>query len=151
MDNIKRIEEVLTTEEVLISTATGYSMYPMLRDRKDTIVVRRPQGRLKKYDVALYKTGSLYILHRVLEVKSDSYIIRGDNCDKKEYGIKDEQILGVLTGFYRGDKWIDINGWKYKLYVRMHQVFFPMWWLYRLLRRKGGELLRKIRKDHYQK
>ncbi|MDO5305842.1 MAG: hypothetical protein Q4E87_09745, partial [bacterium] len=81
----------------------------MLRNRRDTIVIRPYEGRLKKYDVPLYKRGNDYVLHRIVKVLPDSYVICGDNCLNKEYGITDEQILGVLTEFYRDGTHIDMN------------------------------------------
>lgn len=135
MNNVKQIEEVLQTEGVLVSTTVGVSMYPMLRNRKDTIVVKPCTERLKKYDVALYKCGATYVLHRVLEVLPDSYIIRGDNCDQKEYGITDAQILGVLVECYRGDKPLNLKGWPYKFYVRTHLMLFPIWKVCRFVKR----------------
>ena len=53
------------------STTVGYSMYPLLRDRRDNIVVRPCNGRLKKYDVPLYKRGDEYVLHRIIKVLPD--------------------------------------------------------------------------------
>lgn len=122
----KRIEEVLAENGVFVSTTVGVSMYPMLRNRKDTIIVTPYEGRLKKYDVPLYRRGSKYILHRIVEVRPDSYVICGDNCMQREYDITDEQILGVLTGFYRGKKQVDMEGWKYKTYVRCWCALFPV-------------------------
>lgn len=148
MSDIKQIEEILATEGVFISTTAGVSMYPMLRNRKDTIIVKPVEGRLKKYDVALYKRGSAYILHRVLEVLPDSYVIRGDNCDQKEYDITDEQVLGVLTGFYRGNKQIDMNGWGYKTYSRVYCMLFPIWWLGRRIKRAMAKVWRFIKKGN---
>lgn len=145
---MKQIEEVLQTEGVLVSTTVGTSMYPMLRNRKDTIVVKPCAGRLEKYDVALYKCGSSYILHRVLKVLPNSYVIRGDNCDRKEYGITDSQILGVLVECYRGDKPLNLKGWPYKFYVRTHILLFPIWKVYRLVKRVLKKIGRMIlRKD----
>ena len=126
MNNIKQIEEVIKEQGMLVCTTAGTSMYPMLRDRRDTIIVKPYEGRLKKYDVPLYKSGTRYILHRIVEVCPDSYVICGDNCERKEYGITDEQILGVLTGFYRGSKLIDMNSWQYKLYARIACAAFPL-------------------------
>lgn len=120
------IEEVLEKEGVYVSTTVGVSMYPMLRDRKDTIIVSPCKGRLKKYDVPLYKRGNAYVLHRIIEVKKDSYVIRGDNCMQKEYDITDEKILGVLTGFYRDDKEVNMNGLAYKCYARIWHAIFPL-------------------------
>lgn len=126
MNNIKQIEEVIKEQGMLVCTTAGTSMYPMLRDRRDTIIVKPYEGRLKKYDVPLYKCGTRYILHRIVEVRPDSYVICGDNCERKEYGITDEQILGVLTGFYRGSKLVDMNNWQYKLYARIACAAFPL-------------------------
>ena len=128
MSNKRQIEDVLKEEGLFVSTTVGVSMFPMLRNRRDTIIVMPYEGRLKKYDVPLYKRGSDYILHRIIEVRPDSYVIRGDNCIQKEYGITDEQILGVLTGFYRGSKKVNMDGWGYKLYVRL-------WWALHQIRR----------------
>ena len=151
MNKIKQIEDVIKAEGVFISTTSGVSMYPMLRDRRDTIVVRPPQGRLKKYDVALYKRGNAYILHRVLKVKPDSYIIRGDNCDKKEYDITDKEVLGVLTEFYRDGKQIDMNGWRYKMYVRVHCMLFPVRFLGRRIYWGIRKVWRFVRKGAQSK
>ena len=109
MNSKKSIDDVLSENGIFVSTTVGLSMYPMLRNRKDTIMIERYQGRLKKYDVPLYRSGSRYVLHRIIEVRSDSYVIRGDNCYVNEYGITDEQILGVLTGIYRGTKKVNMQ------------------------------------------
>ena len=144
---MRKIEDVLEEEGMFVSTMSGYSMYPMLRDRRDTIVVKTYEGRLKKYDVALYKQGSRYILHRIIEVKPESYVIRGDNCEQKEYGITDEHILGVLVGFYRDDKQIDMNGWKYKLYVQLQYRLHGVCWFVRRARSLLSKTIRWFKKE----
>lgn len=121
-----RIEDVIEKEGTYVATICGFSMYPMLRNRRDTVVIKPYTGRLKKFDVPLYKVGDRYILHRIIEVRPDSYVIRGDNCLPKEYGITDKQILGVLTSFYRDDKEVDMNGWMYKAYVYVWHYMFGL-------------------------
>ncbi len=118
MSGIGDIERELRENGVFISTTSGVSMKPMLRDHRDTIVIEPFQGRLKKYDVALYRRGDAYVLHRVIKVLPDSYIIRGDNCAARERGIKDGDILGKLTEFYRADKKINMNSIAYRCYSR---------------------------------
>ena len=140
MSECRKIEDVLSEEGVFVSTTVGFSMYPMLRNRKDTIIVCPYEGRLKKYDVPLYKRGSDYILHRVLEVRPDSYVMCGDNCIQKEYGITEDQILGVLTGFYRGKRQVNMDGWLYKVYVRCWCGLFPL----RRIWKRGRYLLEKF-------
>ena len=110
------IESIILKDGVYVSTSAGVSMMPMLRDRRDTIVVEPVTERLKKYDVALYRRGEDYVLHRVIKVLPDSYVIRGDNCMAKEYGITDREIIGKLTAFYRKDNKIDMSGRGYRAY-----------------------------------
>ncbi len=145
MDNLSHShEDILETEGTLISTTSGVSMYPMLRDRKDTIIVKRPNGRLNKYDVALYRRGTQYVLHRVIKVLPDSYIIRGDNCEAKEHGITDSQIIGVLDGFYRGEKYVPLTKFLYKLYVRLHhKAVLPIKVLFRRSKRFAQKIIKR--------
>ena len=144
MINQVKIEDVLNNGGVYTSTTSGVSMMPMLRDRRDTIIVEPSTERLKKYDVALYKRGEDYVLHRVIKVLPDSYVIRGDNCVAKEYGITDADILGKLTGFYRGDKKINMNGVPYRVYCFMAIAAHSLVRLYVIL---GTKLSRKKKKD----
>ncbi len=119
MTKISDIKREIKEKGVFISTTSGVSMVPMLRHRRDTIVVEPTRERLKKYDVALYRRGDSYVLHRVIKVLPDSYIIRGDNCIAKEYGITDNDVLGKLTSFYRKEKKVNMDGFLYRSYSRM--------------------------------
>ena len=99
------MEEILAETGELFTTASGVSMLPCIRPKRDMLHLAKPEHDIKKYDVLLYKRkNGTYILHRVLEVKSDSYVLCGDNQWVLEHGITDEQVLGVLRGFYRGKK-----------------------------------------------
>ena len=69
----RRIEDVVAQDGIYVGTTSGVSMYPMLRDRRDTIIIQPCRGRLKKYDVPLYHRGEKYVLHRIVKVLPDSY------------------------------------------------------------------------------
>lgn len=113
----KKLEDIILEKGYLITMPIGNSMLPLIRPNKDTVVIKKRIP--KKYDVVLYKRDNgKYILHRVLKINHKEYIICGDNQWEKEFGITDRQILGVMDGFYRGDKYIDISSYRYKLYVR---------------------------------
>ena len=50
----KSYEEILSSGSTLVYTNVGKSMMPMLRQRRDLLIIeRKPPGRLKKYDVPL--------------------------------------------------------------------------------------------------
>lgn len=142
-----RIEDVLRDEGVFVSTTSGVSMYPMLRDRRDTIVVRplKEGERLKKLDVPLYKRGEKYVLHRIIKVLPDGYNILGDNCANVEKNIPDSSVIGVLQEFWRGDKKISLGSFKYKLYKWTVYLTYPVKLAYKRLRAFAGKLYRKIR------
>lgn len=122
-----RFEDVLVRDGKLIYTGTGYSMLPMLRPKRDLIIVERPKGRLKRYDVALYRRdGGQYVLHRVLGRREDGYILCGDHQWQREYAVTDRQIIGVLTAFVRDGKEIPVTDPRYRLYVHL---WCDLFWL----------------------
>lgn len=122
------IEEVLAGGGIYSGLTTGISMEPLIHHQKDNIIIVKPEGRLKKYDIPVYrgKNGN-YVMHRVIKVCSDHYVIIGDNTKTLEY-VKDEQIVGVLIGFYKnGKKYIDLETNKfYKLYSRLWVAIRPL-------------------------
>ena len=98
---------------------------PLIRQGKDLLIIEKVNGRLKKYDVPLYKRDSgQYVLHRILKVRKNDYVICGDNRWGREYGIQDRHIIGVLTGIIRDGKEISVNDKKYKIYVHLWCDFF---------------------------
>ena len=113
----RTIEEVLLETGKYIGPTVGVSMLPMLKNRRDTIVVKTKTERLQPLDVALYKRGDAYILHRVLSVTESGYIIRGDNCYYDEI-VPEEAVIGVLTEFFRKKKHYFCTEKKYLRYVK---------------------------------
>lgn len=120
-------EEELEKSGKLIYTTVGVSMMPLIKQDRDISIISKPEGRLKKFDVAMYKRpNGQYVLHRVVKVLEDGYVILGDNCISKEYNIKDSQILGVLTSLNRKGKEVDLNSFGYKFYVRARYAHYPV-------------------------
>ena len=126
-DSVKdsQIESILLRNETLVYKTRGVSMEPMLLQNRDLVVVRAPASRLKKYDVALYKRGETHVLHRVIAVKGDHYLIRGDNTYTLE-NVPDSAVIGVLSGFQRKGKKIDVENRGYRLYVRFWDAIYPL-------------------------
>ena len=71
------------------------------------------------------------------------YVILGDNCASKEYGITDSQILGVLTSLRRNGKELDLNSFGYKLYVRARYAHFPVRVIIARLKRLARKILKR--------
>lgn len=119
-------EDLLEKDGYLVYTNVGCSMMPLLRQRRDIIEIRRKVGRCRKYDVALYKRGDRYILHRVLKVLPEGYVIAGDHNTFLERDVTDDMILGVMTRVIRDGKSIPVDDWRYRLYVHLWCDFWPV-------------------------
>ena len=118
MSRYSTIEAEIEKHGKGIFTNVGDSRMPMLRQRRDIIHISKAEGRLKKYDVPLYKRDNgQYVLHRILKVREKDYVICGDNRIGMEEGITDKHIIGVMTGVSRDGKFLSVNDTKYKLYV----------------------------------
>lgn len=142
---LKNADEVLKTQDEVMSLTRGTSMRPLLRQGRDIVVIKRPQFPLKVGDVPLYKVKSRkeLVLHRILKVNGDgSYIIRGDNLFAKER-VYEKQIVGVMKAFYRDGKYCDCEkSRKYKVYIFLNRVSYP---LRRVWRQKVRPVLSKIK------
>ena len=133
-------EEILSRDGRLIYSNVGDSMLPLLRQGRDLLIVEQPKGRLKKYDVPLYRRDNgQAVLHRILKVRENDYVICGDNRFRREYGVTDAQILGVLESLVRGGREIPLRGWKYRLYEFFWCDLFPL----RAFVLKAGHVLKR--------
>lgn len=91
----------------------GTSMWPILKPKKQTVIVQKKSERLVKFDVGFYtdKNGK-YVLHRVMEVLPDGYVFMGDGQTVKD-SVKEDDVFAVMTGFYKGKELINVNDSRY--------------------------------------
>ncbi len=147
--NIDSAKEILQQNETAAFLTSGISMYPLLRTRKDIVVISRAVHPLSVGEVPLYsKNGApKLILHRIIGIAPDGrYIIRGDNTYVKEY-VSESDVVGVMTALYRSGKYIDCaTSRRYKIYVKAVNFFYPVRWLWKTkIRVFLSEIKRKIR------
>lgn len=133
---LKNADELLKTQDEVMTRTKGISMRPLLRQGRDIVVIKRPKFPLKAGDVPLYRVKGKeeLVLHRILRVKKDgTYIIRGDNLFLKEY-VKESQIVGVMKAFYREGRYCDCEkSRKYKLYIVLNRVSYPLRYLWKCM------------------
>lgn len=142
VDNASVIENCLKTEGCYVSLTSGVSMRPLFKTHRDVVVISSPKEELRKYDVALYPRGDgRYVLHRVVGVKDDVYLIRGDNTYKIER-VPKSLVVGVMTAFNRKGKQYDLSEFSYKFYSRFWNFIYPVRYLLWIARR----LLFKIKR-----
>ncbi|MGN0452301.1 MAG: S24/S26 family peptidase [Ruminococcus sp.] len=119
IDSIVPYEEIIKSGRLVIHPH-GVSMWPMIRNGKDSVVIEPVSGRLNKYDIPLYKTDNgKYVVHRIIEVTEKGYVICGDGLFEREYNITDKNIIGVITGFFRKEKYIPCTSKGYIFYSKL--------------------------------
>ena len=123
-DNQKTVEQYLAEKGEYVATTAGFSMYPLLKDKQYAVKIVPANGRLKKYDVALFRRGKQLVLHRVIKVCPDRYFIRGDNCEGGDW-VYDSQIVGVLSEITGKKKHIKVTDKSYIAYSRLTVFFYP--------------------------
>lgn len=131
---LSTFEQILKDQGVLVYTIKGVSMFPLLRQHRDLICVLPHEGRLKRYDVPLFKRDNgEYVVHRVLKVLPDGYGISGDNQSFIEF-VREYQIIGIVDKIERNGKTIPLRSTpehpvvplKYRIYTHLWCDFFPV-------------------------
>lgn len=126
MNNSTFEDEIKRTGRI-IYTNVGDSMMPLIKQGRDVLVISTVNGRLKRYEIPLYKRDSgQYVLHRILKVRKNDYVICGDNRCNKEYGITDRHIIGVLSGIIRDGREIHMTDIKCRIYAHLWCDLFPV-------------------------
>ena len=123
MENNVSYRDIINKNDFFIATPVGTSMLPMIRERIDTVKLVKVARNLKKYDVILYeRPGNVYVLHRIIKVIKKKgeikYICCGDNQVFLEKYVENDQIIGVMEGYFRGESYIDINNLDYIRYAK---------------------------------
>lgn len=133
--------EILQNDGEVILTVTGFSMLPMLCHRRDKVCLVKQEGkRLKKYDIPLFiRENGKYILHRIVAVKPEGYVVIGDNQCIKEYPVLPSQVLGMVRGFWRDGKYTSCDDFFYQVYCRLWVWGYPA----RRLFLRGKQLLNR--------
>lgn len=134
--------ERLESDQQVRFSPRGSSMLPMLRQNVDSVVLSPLPEKLKKYDLPLYRReNGKYVLHRIVDA-GDTYTCIGDNQFAEEHGLRREQMIALVVGFYRGDTYHSVNESGYWLYCRFWHYSRPIrhFW-----RRAIGWLRRKLK------
>ena len=138
------IEKELSEKGSFATCAVGESMRPMLRGGRDMVVIEALSGKIRKYDVILFKDAAArYVLHRVVKIKNGRIITRGDNTYFTE-NVAPEAVLGILTKYNKNGKSYSVNSFSQRLYARWRVTFYPVRKLYLRIKKRLSAAARKI-------
>lgn len=137
------IRETLAAGGSICIGPKGTSMLPLIRQGKDYAELSPLPGKLKKYDIPLYQRPSgQYVLHRIVRVGED-YTCMGDNQFQRETGVKQEQLIAVVTAIYRGEKRVPVTTFSYRAYCRMWHWSRPIRRIFRRVRNSLSRLVHR--------
>ena len=120
---------------------SGNSMSPFLIHGRDTVYLSRLTRPVRRGDILLYQRGNgAYILHRVWKAGDGSYTMVGDAQTALEPGIRDDQIIAIVTAVERKGKRMAPGSfwWEFfeKVWIRMVPLRLPVRAAYTRLTRK---------------
>ena len=118
---LKTIEE----DKVFVMPINGTSMLPFL-DSSKKVKLKKAES-LKKGEMYFYKReNGQYVLHRLIKIKNDNLIFRGDNQFINENDIKENQIIAKVVEIIDENGNINnLSSLSYKIYVCiMRNIFF---------------------------
>lgn len=120
------IREYLSEGKTVKYSPRGISMLPMLRQGIDSVVLSPLPATLQKFDLPLYqRDNGKFILHRIVGA-GETYTCVGDNQFDLEKGLRHDQMIALVTGFYRGEKFHSVNEPGYRLYCRFWHYSRPI-------------------------
>lgn len=138
------IESELERHGSYASVTRGVSMRPLFKTHRDMVIIVPPPAEFKKYDVVLYTgAGNKYTMHRIIGIRDNILIIRGDNTYHREY-VPRANVIGILTEFNRRGKHHTTEELGYKIYSRIWHYLYPVRHFFHFLRRAAGKIKRTV-------
>ena len=124
---LPEVVKMLNERHTVTLRLRGFSMRPFLEDGRDKALLTKPVT-IKKGDAVLAEvTPGHYVLHRIISIKGENVVLRGDgNIGVERCSLAD--IKGFAIGFYRkGRTKLDrTNGLKWRVHPPVWTTLFPL-------------------------
>ena len=99
----------LVKNGVIAFVPSGNSMWPTLKHKGQSVIVKLKTEKLKPMDVALYRReDGTNVLHRVMRATDSGYVMCGDSQFTLEK-VNEDCVYGVMAGFYRGKRYVEVS------------------------------------------
>ena len=133
-----QVESELSAGRSVIFKVKGNSMYPFLRNGIDSVRLAPVNQPLVKNDVVIFKYYGNQILHRIIKIDGERYILQGDGIIINREHCRKEDVIGVVTHIFRGEgRMIPVTSLKWK-------ILSWIWLSLRFARRYLLTILRRI-------
>lgn len=122
------IVSLLEQGETVQIQPKGTSMYPMFISGRDWAVLKKAYpDACRKGDVILYRSEQgILVLHRIYKINNEEFYTVGDNLCTIEGPICDSQVIGILIGFIRRNRYVSSDNLFYVFISRLWMMLFPV-------------------------
>ncbi|MBR5539450.1 MAG: hypothetical protein IKU61_06085 [Clostridia bacterium] len=122
------MKEVIEGGGVFRFYPRGVSMEPLIVQGKDSVELGKAED-IKIGDAVFYvRDNGQFVLHRIVGKYNGLYTMSGDHqSNLMEHGIRPEQILFKLVGYYKGEEHHDTDEEEYKEYVNKRLAGLPFY------------------------
>ena len=112
----------------------GNSMFPLLRNRKDVVVLEKCSFEsLKPMDVVLFRYRGKHVLHRIIRREGECLLIQGDGSIVAKEECKVDDVVGKVVQICRSSgKVLSVDSWQWRIPSRLWRgLGFLRTWLLR--------------------
>ena len=121
------IKEVIESGGEFRFYPRGISMEPLLHQGDDSVVLGAVTT-VEKGDVLFYKRDDgAYVLHRLIEKRGGTLTMSGDHQMALEYGVRENQVLAKMVGYYKGETYHSLDEAEYVKYTKKMVSRFPFY------------------------
>lgn len=90
-------------------TVGGISMFPYLLSQEQVKVEPVKNRKIQVGDILVFQFDDKWVAHRLIKIKENHYITKGDFCIKKDTPLLREEIIGKISAVYRKNKEVGFN------------------------------------------
>jgi hypothetical protein len=127
------IEEKLKNGGSFKFAPHGVSMWPLVKEGFDNVIVEKLSRPLKKRDVIFYRRpDGKFVIHRIVGKNCDGFVLCGDNQIDKEFGVKEDWVIGIVSAVIKRGRKVLFSSLEYRIYSG---IFVPLRKTYLALRR----------------
>jgi signal peptidase I len=112
-------KQLIENNHAVKIVASGYSMFPFMRNGDVQTISPVPIEEIKVGDVAVFERDNDWISHRVIDIRNTNnetiLILRGDTCIQLDPLVTKANYIGKTVGFEREGKTRLLHSKKYKV------------------------------------
>lgn len=109
-------------------TVTGRSMYPLITNRRDSVIVEKAVPKdLRLRDIVLFAPlPDVYVLHRIIKLTENGFVTAGDGNLFVDGFFPNEALVARVNAVVRRGRKIPVTSKLYRLYSAIWVKLFPI-------------------------